>query len=102
MIAASSVYILRPKSDNVLAEYLAIFLNSQSGQKQISEKSTGAVINTILRKDLENIEVTLPDMETQKKIIELYQTNNKLRKALMKKIKLVTSINEVAINKLLK
>jgi restriction endonuclease S subunit len=102
IIATSSVYILRPKSDNILSEYLAIFLNSQKGQKQINEKSTGAVINTILRKDLENIKVALPDIETQKKIIDLYHTGKKLRDALNKKMKLVSSINEVAINKLLK
>jgi restriction endonuclease S subunit len=100
-IAASSVYILRPNSSNVIPEYLAIFFNSQKGQKQISEKATGAVINTILRKDLENIAVALPDLKTQKKIVELYHTGKELREALTKKMELVSSINEGAINKLL-
>jgi restriction endonuclease S subunit len=100
-IAASSVYILRPSSGNVIPEYLAIFFNSQKGQKQISEKATGAVINTILRKDLENIAVSLPDLETQKKIVKLYHAGKELQEALTKKMKLVSSINEGAINKLL-
>ena len=101
IIAASSVYILRPKSSDIIPEYLAIFLNSQGGQKQINEKATGAVINTILRKDLENITIALPDLKTQEKIVELYHTGKELREALTKKIKLVNNINEAAINKLL-
>lgn len=101
IIAASSVYIIRPKNDSINSEYLAIFLNSMTGQKQISEKATGAVINTILRKDLENIKIALPEIQKQEKIIQLYQANKKLQKALHRKMDLINSINEVAINKLL-
>lgn len=102
IIASSSVYILRPKTDKVSPEFLVVFLNSLVGQKQISEKATGAVINTILRKDLENIPIPLPDLKTQEKIVQLYQANKKLQKSLAKKMKLISNINEVAISKLLK
>ena len=102
IIAASSVYILRPKTAKVLPGFLAVFLNSIIGQKLLSEKATGAVINTILRKDLENIQIPLPDIKKQEKIVQLYQANKKLQKALVKKMKLLSNINEVAISKLLK
>ena len=39
MIASSSVYILRIKDENTEPEYLAIYLNSISGQKKIKEKT---------------------------------------------------------------
>lgn len=101
IIASSSVYILKIKVDSIVPEYLAIFLNSLNGQKQIGEKATGAAINTILRKDLEDIRIIMPDIETQKKIVRLYHTNKKLQKTLTRKINLINSINEGAINKLL-
>lgn len=101
IIAASSVYIIRPKSSEVIPEYLAIFLNSQKGQRQINEKVTGAVINTILRKNVEDIMITLPDIETQKKIIRIYHTNKEMQEALTRKMKLVNSISEGAIHQLI-
>lgn len=101
IIAASSVYILRLKKETVLPEYLAIYLNSVEGQKQLIESATGAAIKAILKKDLENISVVVPSVEKQEKIIRLYHTSKKLQKALVRKIHLISNINEVAINKLL-
>jgi len=101
IIAASSVYILRLKKETVLPEYLAIYLNSAEGQKQLIESATGAAIKAILKKDLENISVAVPSVEKQEKIIRLYHTSKKLQKALAKKMNLISNINEVAINKLL-
>ena len=102
IIASSSVYILRLKKETVLSEYLAIYLNSIEGQKQLLESATGATIKAIRKNDLENISVTVPSVEKQEKIIGLYHTSKKLQKALARKMKLINSINEVAINKLLK
>ena len=101
IIAASSVYILRLKKETVLPEYLAIYLNSSEGQKQLIESATGAAIKTIRRSDLENISVVVPSIETQEKIIRLYHTSKKLQKALIIKMQLISNINEGAINKLL-
>jgi restriction endonuclease S subunit len=101
IIAASSVYILRLKSKEITPEYLAIFLNSQKGQRRISEKVTGAVINTILRKNLEDILITLPDIETQKKIIRIYHTNKKIQEMLIRKMTLMNSVSEGIIHQLI-
>lgn len=101
IIAAASVSILRPKTNKVSSGFLAVFLNSLVGQKQINKKATGAVINTILRKDLENISIPLLDIKKQEKIVRLYQANKRLQEALAQKMKLINNINEVAISKLL-
>ena len=94
-----SAFLIPSKSET--SEFLAIFLNSLVGQKQLNEKATGAAINTILRKDLENIRIPIPDIKTQEKVVHLYQSNKKLQKALTQKMKLINNINEVAISKLL-
>jgi type I restriction enzyme S subunit len=102
IIASSSVYILRLKKENILSEYLAIYLNSIEGQKKLNERVTGATIKSIRRSDLGNIEIIIPSIKEQEKIIDIYNINNKLRKSLTDKINLINNINEVAINKLLK
>lgn len=98
IIAASSVYILRINTPDILPDYLALYLNSSVGQKIINEQATGVVINTILKKNLENLVVTIPKMEVQKKIISLYQNNKKLEKLLNKKKVLINKITEDIIN----
>ena len=95
------MYILRLKKETVRPEYLAIYLNSIEGQKQLIECATGAAIKAIRKNDLENISVAMPSAETQEKIIRLYHTSKKLQKALIKKTNLINNINEVVINKLL-
>lgn len=101
ILATSSVYILRPKKEIVLPEYLAIYLNSSDGQKQLIESATGAIIKAIRKNDLKNISITVPSVEKQEKIIQLYHTNKNLLKVLAKKMALINSVSEAAINKLL-
>lgn len=101
-IASSSVYILRLKDKSIIPEYLAIYLNSINGQKEIREKITGSVIKTILRKDLENLEIPLPDKNIQKKIINLYKNNQTQQKLLTRKKILINEIVESSISNFLK
>jgi len=100
-IAASSVYILRVIDENIIPEYLVIYLNSLAGQKDILQKTTGGAIKTILRKDLEDLSVKVPSIEIQKQIIRLYQNNKKQEILLKRKILLINEIGEVILSKLL-
>lgn len=97
-IAASSVYIVRLNSSEILPEYLAIYFNSATGQKIIRDKATGAVINTILKKDLENIPISFPPVKAQKEIIDFYQNSKRMEKLLDKKKILINQITENIIN----
>jgi len=101
-IASSSVYILRLKDKNVIPEYLAIYLNSVKGQKNIKNKMTGSVIKTILRKDLENLKILLPSKDVQNKIINLYKNNQAQQKLLTRKKILTNEIVESSISNFLK
>ncbi len=102
IVASSSVYILKLKKNEIMPNYLAIFLNSVIAQKQINDAAAGGSIKHLRKSDLEDVTVVLPDLETQEKIVRLYRTNKKLQKALLKKINLLDSISESAINKSLK
>lgn len=101
IIASSSVYILRITDVNVLSEYLAIYLNSKIGQREINKTLTGGAIKTILRKDLENLNIVIPEIKKQKTIIDLYKNNLKLQEKLDVKQRLINNITETAIGKII-
>jgi restriction endonuclease S subunit len=101
IIASSSVYILRLIDKKIYPEYLAIYLNSVVGQKEISRSLTGGAIKTILRKDLENINVVIPDEKKQQIIINLYKNNIAFQDKLNSKKLLVNNIMETAVSKIL-
>lgn len=98
IIATSSVYILRVKSNNILPEYLTIYLNSPKTQQYISKKATGAAISTILKNDLANLPVSIPSWEKQKRAVNFFQTNQQLQKLLDQKKFLINKITETATN----
>jgi restriction endonuclease S subunit len=102
IIASSSSYIIRLKDKKILAEYLAIYLNSIIGQKEISKNLSGGTIKTILRKNLEEIEIKIFDLKKQKQIINLYQANKKIQNLLSRKKEILDSISEAGIYKILK
>lgn len=101
ILASSSIFILRPTSNHVLSEFLAIYLNSSAGQRQLMSKSTGGAINTILKKDLGEIEIPIPDLESQKLIVSLFSNNQRLRKLMAAKAKLIEELVDGSINNLI-
>ncbi len=87
ILAASSVYLLRINDkSSVLPEYLATYLNSISGQRNLSQFLTSGTIRTLLRKDLENIRIPVPPFEKQKQIIGLDQNIREQTALLNRKI----------------
>lgn len=101
IIAAGSTYLIRLKSDEVLPEYLAVYLNSTNAQKQIKERTSGVVINALPKKGLEDIEVIIPSREQQQKTVAVYENNLHLQKLLKQKQYLTGKVNEGLINKLI-
>jgi restriction endonuclease S subunit len=76
VIAVSQFFILRPK-EKLLPEYLAWYINQQKAQQYISLCSAGTAIQHISKKALEELDIPVPDMETQKKIANLYWLSQK-------------------------
>ena len=51
--------------------YLYYFLKSDFGQAEISKSIVGAVQQKLPIKNIQNIEINIPDLETQKKIAKI-------------------------------
>ena len=98
VIASSSVYLLRINpASKCLPEYLSIYLNSPSGQKDISLLFTGAAIKFILRKDLESLPIPIPPIDQQEKIVALFNNISEQEKILKRK----SELNKAVLNSMI-
>jgi len=101
IIAASSIYILKIKDDQILSEYLATYLNSEIGQNALQNLNRGTLIRSLPKSDLLNLVIPLPTLEKQKKIVAI-QSNYLARKKLYaKKTEINQSVANYAINHLI-
>ncbi len=100
-IASSSLYILRIKDKKILPHFLSIYLNSKLGQRAINKMTTGAVIKTILRRDIENLSIIIPSLSKQQQAIDIFSNCKKQSKIHLKQIKVTLNIAEGVINHIL-
>ena len=70
-IATSYFFILRITDEKLDPGYLAWFLNHQRFQSQLAPFHQGTHIKTISRSVLQDLTITVPNLETQRKIAEL-------------------------------
>ena len=84
-VASTSFFVLRPTDKKVLPHYLAWFLNSHTTQKLLKGQAIGTSIPSISKQVLENLEIAVPGMETQKAILKITMLRNR-EKALKQKI----------------
>lgn len=71
-----STYLQVVLNNEVINEYMALFLNSQLGKLILLHASRGVVASSLAKKDLESSLVFLPPIAVQRNIVE---TNTKLR-----------------------
>lgn len=71
-IASSNVIVIRPNDRMLDSTYLKIFLDSPIGNKLISGAQQGMVVMNISYKDLNVLEIPIPPMEQQRKVVEEY------------------------------
>lgn len=84
-VASTSFFVIRPTDKKVLSEYLAWFLNSHATQTILKGQAIGTSIPSISKQVLENLEIPVPGIETQKAILQITKLRNK-EKALKQEI----------------
>jgi len=63
--------ILRPKPDIVSGEYLAWTINHSTTQRYFDSVARGTKLRMVSRASLEHLELDIPDIETQRKIVAI-------------------------------
>ena len=76
-VASTSFFVIRPTDNKVLPQFLAWFLNNPTTQNLLKGQAIGTSIPSISKQVLENLEITVPDIETQKAILQITKLRNK-------------------------
>ena len=71
-IAHSNVIVIRPDKKKMSSVYLKLFLDSPLGNKLISSAQQGVAIMNISYKDLTSLEIPIPSIAEQEKVVKEY------------------------------
>ncbi|MDD4016497.1 MAG: restriction endonuclease subunit S [Kiritimatiellae bacterium] len=70
-IAGAQFFVLRPEASRVLPEYLAWFLRTEESARHFEGRRKGTYVQIVERRDLEELELPLPPLEVQRKIVDV-------------------------------
>jgi len=82
LVIPSLMSIIRVEDSNIDNEFLAYYLNSMSIRQSLKQKIKGTTIPMIKTKDLESLDIVLPSLEEQKKVVEVLKLTEKETKLL--------------------
>lgn len=70
-VAVLPILVLRPKRDVVLPEYLAWAINQPAAQRHLDEAAYGASVRMVPRSSLDELDIDIPDIATQRKVVAI-------------------------------
>jgi restriction endonuclease S subunit len=82
-VASTSFFVIRLNqnyNDKVLPEYLTWYLNSASSQNYLKSHAVGSSIVSISKSVIDELELSIPDLDTQKAILKITHLRNAERK----------------------
>lgn len=88
-VASTSFFVISSTDNKVMPQYLAWFLNNPSTQTLLKGHAIGTSIPSISKQVLENLEIPVPEIKTQKAIVEISKLRKK-EKSLKQKIETLT------------
>lgn len=100
-IASTTLYIIRLTSKDILPDYLCWYLNQPSVMALMKAQQVGTGTPLIHKQVIENLEIPVPDLETQRRIVELAKLQIReieLYQAIAEKRTSIT--NQLLMNKL--
>ena len=65
------LFVLRPKMDIVLPEYLAWAMNQPPAQRHFDSFARGTNLRMVPRASLDALDIDVPELETQRKIVAI-------------------------------
>lgn len=82
-VASTSFFVIRLEEsfkDKILPEFLVWFINHPNSQKFLKGRAIGTSIVSISKSVLEELEISIPDIQTQKTILKITQLRNSEKK----------------------
>ncbi len=79
-VASTSFFVIRLHERNILPEYLVWFINHPVTQKFLKGKAIGTSIVSISKSVLDELEISIPDLQTQKAVLKITELRNEEKK----------------------
>ena len=99
VMPSSSVHVIRIKDVTALPKDVCLYLNSTDGQRALAQIVTGAsYIQSILVKNLNDFEIPLPPIHTQKSIVALNENINDQERIRKRKQEIQKTIINASFN----
>lgn len=76
-VASTSFFVIRLTDKKLLPQYLAWVLNNHRTQALVKRQALGTSIPSISKRVLENLEISVPSIETQKAILQITKLRDK-------------------------
>ena len=70
-VAVLPLFVLRPKPEILLPEYLAWVINQPASQRHFDRVARGTTMRMVPRSGLEILEISVPSIETQRRIVAI-------------------------------
>ena len=64
-----STFVLKPNKENIVPKYLVYYLKSDNIQREVKKFLKGSTLAGLRKNNLENLEIPIPSIETQEKIV---------------------------------
>lgn len=100
-IITSLFAILKSKNGTLLPEYVTTFLNSEWMKKQYAKDASGSALQMIKTSSIKDYEITIPEVQKQKSIIEVNKLMMRELVLLEDLIKNKKQYNKMLISKLM-
>jgi restriction endonuclease S subunit len=100
-IASSIFFIIKPKTDEILSEFLEVTLNAPNSKAYFNQLAAGHTIPSIRKDEVLDYEINFPNKEKQIKIIELNRIHNTMIEISNNINNLKTQLFDKTINTLL-
>ena len=78
-VASTSFFVIRLNDDfqnKILSEFLTWYLNQPASQNYLKSQAVGSSIVSISKSVLEELEISIPDLHTQRAILKITQLRN--------------------------
>lgn len=95
-VLASPMIRLRVTNKNILPEYICWYVNQPSSQSFLTSRAKGTLVKMISKQAVEQLEIEIPPLDVQQKIVGLHRLSQKeqtlLERLQIKKAELVQGI----------
>jgi len=98
LLINSLLSIIRIDDNRVNAKYVAYYLNSKATERQLRQDVQSTAIPMIKRRDLENLEIILPPLAEQKRLVSLLDLAQKEKELLQKLIDEKEQLSQIILN----